>query len=94
MLGEPGHRWLTAQGNYSDDRAVLEITMTEGGVFDASLPAPERRQDGTITLEFSSCIAGTVSYDIPSVGLQGVVPIQRISSANVANCENPAVPAQ
>jgi hypothetical protein len=94
MLGEPGHRWLTAQGHYSDDRAVLDIIMTEGGVFDAAMPAPERRQDGTITLEFSSCIAGTVSYDIPSIGRQGVVPIQRISSANIANCENLAAPAE
>jgi uncharacterized membrane protein len=89
-LGEPGHRWLTAQGSYADDRAVLDITLTEGGVFDAALPAPERQAIGTITLEFSSCIAGTVSYDIPSIGRQGTIEIQRISSANVANCERAA----
>jgi hypothetical protein len=38
-----------------------------------------RRQDGTMTLEFSDCASGTVSYDIPSIGRQGVVPIHRVS---------------
>lgn len=94
VLGEPGHRWLTAQGSYADNKAVLEITFTEGGIFDAGTPVPVRRQDGTMTLEFSNCVAGTVSYDIPSIGRQGVVPIQRISDSNVVNCEKLAIPSQ
>jgi len=93
-LGDPGHRWLTAQGSYVDDTAVLEITITEGGIFDAGSPAPERRQDGTLKLKFSSCVAGTVSYEIPSIGRQGVVPIRRISQDNVASCEKLAIPTQ
>jgi hypothetical protein len=94
VLGDPGHRWLTAQGSYVDDTAVLEITITEGGIFDAGSPAPERRQDGTLKLEFSSCVAGSVSYEIPSIGRQGVVPIRRISQDNVASCEKLAIPTQ
>jgi len=94
VLGDPGHRWMTAQGSYADNRADLEITFTEGGIFDSGTPTPVRRQDGTMTLEFSNCISGTVSYDIPSIGWQGVVPIQRVSQANVANCERLAIPTQ
>jgi hypothetical protein len=93
-LGEPGHRWLTAQGSYADNRAVLDITFAEGGIFDSGTPAPVRRQDGTMTLEFSNCASGTVSYDIPSIGRQGVVPIQRVSQANIVNCQKSAMPSQ
>jgi hypothetical protein len=93
-LGEPGHRWLTAQGSYADNTAVLDITFAEGGTFDSGTPEPVRRQDGTMTLEFSDCASGTVSYDIPSIGRQGVVPIQRVSGANVAHCQKSTMPSQ
>jgi hypothetical protein len=92
VLGDPGHRWLTAQGSYADNKGVLDVTFTEGGVFDSGTPVPVRRQDGTITLEFSNCVSGTVSYDIPSAGRQGMVPIQRISQDKVADCERLAMP--
>ena len=87
LLGEPGHRWLTAQGNYSGNRAVLDIIVSEGGVFDSGTPEPAPRQDGTMVLEFTSCNSGTVSYDIPSVDRQGTIPIKRISLDNVPLCE-------
>jgi len=87
MLGEPGHRWLTAQGTYAGNKATLNIIVSEGGVFDAGTPAPIPRPDGTIVLEFSDCTAGTITYDIPSVGRQGVIPIQRIAPDNVTLCE-------
>lgn len=93
-LGDPGHRWLTAQGSYVDDTAELEITVTEGGVFDTSPPTPVRRSDGTMTLQFSNCVSGTVSYDIPSIGRQGVVPIRRVGQDNVGHCERLAMPTQ
>lgn len=34
------------------------------------------------------CNGGMVSYDIPSAGLPGEVPIQRIALDNVAVCES------
>lgn len=86
ILGEPGHRWLTAQGPYEGTIAVLDIFMTSGGVFDSPEPKPVPVPDGQIILEFSGCNAGTVSYDIPSVNRQGVIPIQRIVLDNVAVC--------
>jgi len=87
MLGEPGHRWLTAQGSYSGNQAVLDIFSTEGGIFDSTTPVPESFPDGTMVVEFSDCNAGTVTYDIPSVERQGVISIKRISLDNVSLCE-------
>jgi hypothetical protein len=86
QLGEPGHRWLTAQGGFMDNSAQLAIWMAEGGVFDSPIPEVELREDGEISLDFTSCNKGTVSYEIPSVGIQGVVPIERIALDNVPSC--------
>jgi cyclophilin family peptidyl-prolyl cis-trans isomerase len=87
LLGEPGHRWLTAQGNYAGDTAALDVYVTEGGIFDEEIPVPASAQDGTIIIKFSACNAGTVTYDIPSIGRQGVIAIQRVAPDNVALCE-------
>jgi len=87
LLGEPGHRWLTAQGAFAEDRAVLDIWLTSGGVFDSGDPPVSRIRDGTMIVEFTGCNSGSVSYDIASVDLQGVVPIERIVLDNVPLCE-------
>ncbi len=87
MLGEPGHRWLTAFGDYSGDTATLEVEITEGGVFDSGDPAPSQSIDGSMTVTFSGCNAGEVAYNIPSVMVSGTVPIQRIALDNVPKCE-------
>ena len=87
QLGDPGHRWITAFGPYAGDTATLDIEITEGGVFDDSPPVPTQSADGTITVTFSSCTAGEVEYNIPSVARSGTVPIQRIANDNVARCE-------
>lgn len=87
QLGEPGHRWLTAQGRYSGNVAVLDIYNTWGGVFDSPHPVPGNDRDGQIILQFDTCDAGTVSYQIESTGSYGIVPIQRLVSDNVALCE-------
>ena len=89
MLGEPGHRWLTAQGSYDGDTAELTVFMTRGGVFDAAEPAVETDPagDGTLRLEFADCTRGTASYEITSLGIFGEIPIQRITGSNVARCE-------
>jgi hypothetical protein len=88
-LGEPGHRWLTAQGPYEGDTANLTIFLTAGGVFDAATPPAVTDLDGygTMKLEFAGCNAGLVTYSIPSLGLSGEIPIERIVLDNVALCE-------
>lgn len=87
QLGDAGHRWITAFGPYADDQAVLDIEITTGGVFDAAEPEPAQRLDGTLTLEFTGCNAATVTYEIPSIGLSGSVPIQRLANDNLPHCE-------
>jgi len=87
-LGHPGQRWLTAQGEYADNQAVLDIYMSGGGLFDMRPPIPEVEKDGTLIIEFSDCRNGTVTYDIPSIGRQGIVPIVRIREDNVVLCES------
>ena len=87
ILGEPGHRWLTAFGDYSGDTAVLDIEITEGGVFNSATPAVTQHADGTITVTFTDCTSGTVEYEIESLSLTGTVPIQRIANDNVVICE-------
>jgi len=86
-LGDPGHRWLTAQGEYSDNQGHLGLWVTSGGVFDSEYPEPSRVQDGNIIFEFSSCNRGTVTYRIESAGVEGIIPIERITLDNVPLCE-------
>ena len=90
LLGEPGHRWLTAQGPYAGDTANLTIFVTEGGVFDSVEPVAETvpAGDGTITIEFADCTEGLVNYEITSLDISGVIPIQRIALDNVTLCES------
>jgi hypothetical protein len=87
QIGEPGHRWLTAQGAYAGSEAVLGINIAEGGVFDDSPPEPELRRDGSIVVEFSDCNNGLVTFNIPSISVSGEVPIERLTLDNVALCE-------
>ena len=89
VLGEPGHRWLTAQGPYSGDTGSLSIYMTEGGVFDAADPPATNDgiADGTLTIEFADCTEGLVTYEMTSPSVSGQIPIQRITDDNVALCE-------
>lgn len=86
ILGDPGHRWLTAQGEFEGNEAVLDVYLTSGGVFDAEDPAPETVWDGWIYLEFSSCSAGLVEYSIDSIDREGTIPIERVAADNGPLC--------
>jgi hypothetical protein len=96
MLGDPGHRWLTAQGPYPwldpeikmsvYGTAVLELWLTEGGVFDQAEPLPTWEPDGTLTLEFDTCSTAMATYDIPSVNAVGTIPLERLAFDNVRRC--------
>jgi plastocyanin len=89
ILGEPGHRWLTASGPYEGDTATLDVFLTSGGVFDSAEPPAITDQEpyGTITIKWTGCNAGTLTYDIPSLGLMGEIPIERIVDENIPLCE-------
>lgn len=85
-IGEPGHRWLTALGNFSGNRATLDLEVTSGGIFNQG-GSVDRIVDGSLDIEFFDCNTGQVTYDLGSVGLQGVIPIQRVSNINSYLCE-------
>lgn len=89
ILGEPGHRWLTASGPFEGDTAVLDVFLTTGGIFDSTQPPAVTDQTpiGTATIVWTSCSAGILTYDIPSLGLAGEISIERIVQENVAICE-------
>jgi hypothetical protein len=89
ILGDPGHRWLTAQGPYDEDTATLTIYVTEGGVFDSPVPATSTDQDGdgTLVIEFVDCTEALATYEITSLDISGVIPLERIVLDNVPLCE-------
>ena len=68
----------------------MNITMTTGGIFDGPTEVDRTDppgSDGTITLAFKSCTAGTIEYDIPSINRQGIMPIERVADDNIVICE-------
>jgi hypothetical protein len=88
ILGEPGHRWLTAQGSYDGDTAVLDVYSSAGGVFDSAPPAVSSAEKvGDIKIVWVGCNEGSVEYHLPSLGLAGEIPIERIALGNVPWCE-------
>jgi PKD repeat protein len=89
ILGDPGHRWITAQGSFSGDTAVLDVFLTSGGTFDSAEPAAvtDPAPIGSMTIHWTGCNAATVDYDIPALDLVGEVPIERIVPEHVAECE-------
>lgn len=90
ILGDPGHRWLTAFGPIEGNQAILDIFITTGGIFNTATELQQTDppgSDGTIRLNFDSCNSGSIEYDIPSISRQGTIPIQRISHDNISRCE-------
>jgi hypothetical protein len=87
MIGDPGHRWLTAQGPFSGDTAELDIYWTSGMIFDSGTPPFSQEQDGGMTVEFNDCSTGLVTYDLGTAGVQGQVPIQRLANDAVELCQ-------
>lgn len=88
LLGEPGHRWLTALGPFEGDTATLDVVLTEGGVFDsAQPPAVTGDPIGTLTIVWHDCENATLTYDLPGLGLMRSIEIRRIVNDNAALCE-------
>jgi hypothetical protein len=87
MIGDPGHRWLTALGPFQGDTANLNITWSSGMIFDSETPPVQNTNDGNMTVEFYDCYSGNVSYDLGTSGRTGDVPIQRIVNDAVPFCE-------
>jgi hypothetical protein len=83
-VGDPNHRWLTAQGGFQDDLAELPVTLTRGGLFDN--PAPVANEGaGTLSIHFKSCNEASVSYDLGSQS--GAFEVTRLANDNNATCQ-------
>jgi len=88
MLGEPGHRWLTAQGPYENDVAILDVVMSSGGVFDSPTPPVTNDAEyGTMAIKWHDCENATLDYDLEVPDLQGTIELQRVAADRTALCE-------
>jgi hypothetical protein len=89
VLGESGHRWLTALGAIEGARAELGVFLAQGGAFDSSDPPIQQPQArvGTMTIEFDDCVSGTVDYSLTSPPVSGQIPIQPLTLQHVESCE-------
>jgi hypothetical protein len=85
-LGDPGQRWLTAQGAYEGRQAELVVYSPSGGLFNASPPVPELDPIGSMILEFEDCYTATISYELPGIERSGSIPIRRVATDNLCNC--------
>jgi len=79
-------RWLTAQGNYTGNTAELALFETLGGRFDDPQGVTST-QIGEVSLSFSDCGQGQMSYNIDEEGLQGEFPLLRVIPGSGNVCE-------
>jgi len=78
-------RWLTAQGNYSGNLAELTLYETLGGRFDDPQEV-ETQPVGVVSLLFSDCEQGEMSYRIDTEGLEGGFPLVRVIPGSGNTC--------
>jgi hypothetical protein len=76
-IGDPAHRWLTAQGAFNVDGAALTLTRTRGGEFASNRPV-QNEPAGTLYLRFTDCNHGLVRWQFLD-GSHGEMPIQRLA---------------
>ena len=89
ILGDPGHRWVTAFGAYEPgDTVTLDVELTEGMIFNSAEPPAEQTSGyGTITITFIDCNNAVLEYEFPSLGLSGTIDLTRITGDNIPLCE-------
>ena len=88
-LGAAGQRWLTASGGYAGDTATLDVFLSTGGVFDSPEPPVTTDPDpvGTMVIKWTSCNSAVLTYDLPTFGVMGEIPIKRIVENYIPLCE-------
>ena len=91
IVGARDQRWLTAQGNYDGGSAQLPLLSNTGGLFNNAQPST-LSQVGTFNISFSSCTAGTVTYNLPGSNLSGSFSIQRALAGTESICLAQATP--
>ncbi len=80
-------RWFTAQGSHTETRADLTLFATRNGVFDdPTMPTTE--EVGTMGIEFDDCTNASISYDLPGLGLSGVIPVTKLLADEICTAIN------
>ncbi len=87
VVGEPNHRWLTAQGQYEGTSANLTLYLTQGGIFNQNAMT-QTNEVGSLIINFSDCDKATVQYNITDSELSGMIPLKRISGSAVPFCQS------
>jgi choice-of-anchor B domain-containing protein len=80
--------WYTAQGNYSGNTAQLDLFESLGGQFDDPQAVTTTRI-GEVTLSFSDCEQGQMTYSLDQEGLKGAFPLARVIPGSGNACEEP-----
>lgn len=83
-VGDPNHRWLTAQGGYEGDTATLVLYTASGGLFDDPAPV-QNPASGTMSIRFLSCNEAEVTYELGD--RSGSYTMNKIANDNVATCD-------
>lgn len=92
-VGDPGHRWITAFGEFCGDTAELDLQLTRGGRFDQAEPVPEpAKVIGSATIQWSDCNNATFDYDLPDLDLAGRIDLVRAVGTNDTLCEALSIP--
>jgi hypothetical protein len=86
-LGDPGQRWLVANGPYEGNEAIMDVMSFKDGLFDTGSYSPTYDILGSVILKFEDCNTGSVIYDLPGISRSGVIPIERVAIDNVPVCE-------
>jgi hypothetical protein len=87
VVGDPGNRWITAQGPYVKGSSSVElpIYVSSGGIYNDPAPVTPV-QAGTVTLDFENgCSGGTRTFNFTN-GPQGSVPFERLTDDNLKLC--------
>ncbi|MGJ8663642.1 MAG: DUF4397 domain-containing protein, partial [Marinicella sp.] len=88
VVGEPNHRWLTAQGDYDGTTsAELTLYVSQGGIFNQD-NVVTTTEAGTLRVDFDGCRTAMVNYTLDDSGLTGMIPLTRVSGSTVAFCES------
>jgi hypothetical protein len=84
-------QWYTMQGNYSGDRAFLDIFETLGGAFDDNDPV-DTNKVGTANWVMHNCRDGELVYNFDD-GRRGAIPFTRVIPGSEGGCQSLAAAA-
>jgi plastocyanin len=88
ILGEAGHRWVTAFGGWEGNKVTLEVELSAGMVFNSGDPPVEQTPGyGTMMIVFHDCSNATLTYNFPQLSLSGSIELTRITPDLVALCD-------